>query len=142
MKMTATGLLSGLMTRGVSFSVQDDLLIVDAPKNSLQPSERDELKRLKPDIINTLSEATDEILFEYDERRAIAEVDGELSREEAEELARKRVLQPFFQPSGNLVIPFDSDPRYHWWKEGGMDLKTARELFKSNIGPWHVALRN
>lgn len=29
---------------------------------------------------------------------------------------------------GCLHIPFDSDPRYHWWADGQSALTTAREL--------------
>jgi hypothetical protein len=32
--------------------------------------------------------------------------------------------RPYLTPGGDLVIPFDSDPKYHWWK-GGQSVKTT-----------------
>ena len=32
---------------------------------------------------------------------------------------------PYLKPSGILVIQFDSDPRYHWWKRG-LDIEVTR----------------
>ncbi len=34
--------------------------------------------------------------------------------------------KPFLEPSGGLVIPFGSAPRYHWWK-GGQSVKDTIE---------------
>ena len=28
--------------------------------------------------------------------------------------------KPYLTQFSDLVIPFDSDPRYHWWKPGGL----------------------
>ena len=28
--------------------------------------------------------------------------------------------KPYLTQFGDLVIPFDSDPRFHWWKPGGL----------------------
>ena len=89
----------------------------------------------------TLTDAFKEVLFEHDERRAIAEIDGKLSPEEAEKLAIKRVLRPFLQPNGQLVIPFDSDPKYHWWKDGKMNLSEIKKETEGIIGPWHLILK-
>jgi hypothetical protein len=33
---------------------------------------------------------------------------------------------PYFMRDGTLVIPFNSDPKYHWWK-GGMHVWEVRE---------------
>jgi hypothetical protein len=33
--------------------------------------------------------------------------------------------RPFLTPGGDLSIPFDSDPKYHWWK-GGQSVKQTR----------------
>ena len=33
---------------------------------------------------------------------------------------------PYLTPGGTLVIPFDSDPKYHWWKPGGQSVKQTR----------------
>ena len=45
---------------------------------------------------------------------------------------------PFLQPDGNLVIPFNSDPQYHYWA-GGMKLPEIKKIFSNGpFGPWHV----
>lgn len=36
--------------------------------------------------------------------------------------------QPYLTPGGDLVIPFDSDPKYHWWKGGQSVKATIAEL--------------
>jgi hypothetical protein len=38
---------------------------------------------------------------------------------------------PYLTPSGDLVIPFKSPERYHWWKEGGQSIRqTMQELLE------------
>ena len=36
---------------------------------------------------------------------------------------------PFISPEGDLTIPFNSDPEYHWWK-GGKNVKEITEKTK------------
>lgn len=36
--------------------------------------------------------------------------------------------RPYLEPGGNLVISFDSDPRYHWWKGGQSITETISEI--------------
>ena len=45
--------------------------------------------------------------------------------------------QPYINEHGVLVIPFDSDPRYHWWAGGQSVLETLREL---NASPEVIAM--
>jgi hypothetical protein len=45
-----------------------------------------------------------------------------------EEPERKHYTLPYFDKSGGLVIPFDSDPKYHWWRDGQSISKTINEL--------------
>lgn len=33
---------------------------------------------------------------------------------------------PFLTPGGDLSIPFDSNPKYHWWKPGGQTVEKTR----------------
>jgi hypothetical protein len=41
--------------------------------------------------------------------------------------------EPFITPAGELVIPADSDPRFHWWKKCGQSIfDTLRELKASD----------
>ena len=48
--------------------------------------------------------------------------------------------EPFFQPNGGLVIPFDSDSKYHYWKKDGMKLKDIGKEFAGRKGPLHIVL--
>lgn len=41
--------------------------------------------------------------------------------------------EPYITPEGELVVPFDSDPRFHFWKKCGQSIfDTLRELKASN----------
>jgi hypothetical protein len=40
----------------------------------------------------------------------------------------EREKLPYLTPSGDLVIPFDSPERYHWWKRGQSVKETLAEL--------------
>jgi hypothetical protein len=46
-------------------------------------------------------------------------------------------LKPFFTPGGDLSIPFDSDPKYHWWKPGGQSVEKTR----AEVLAWMAAER-
>lgn len=35
---------------------------------------------------------------------------------------------PFFDADGSLVIPFNCDPKYHWWSGGQVASKTEEEI--------------
>jgi hypothetical protein len=38
----------------------------------------------------------------------------------------KKVALPYLTESGDLVIPFNSPERYHWWTEGGQTIRRTR----------------
>ncbi len=40
----------------------------------------------------------------------------------------KPLRLPHLTPGGDLVIPFDSDPKYHWWKGGQSVVSTRAEV--------------
>ena len=40
----------------------------------------------------------------------------------------ERPKKPYFTADGTLRIPFDCDPKYHWWKGGQSMKKTIAEL--------------
>jgi hypothetical protein len=48
------------------------------------------------------------------------------------EPAERPLRQPHLTADGTLVIPFDSDPKYHWWK-GGQSVKTTLAEVRSRI---------
>ena len=39
----------------------------------------------------------------------------------------KALRVPYLTSGGTLVIPFDSDPKYHWWKTGQSVAQTLAE---------------
>ena len=40
---------------------------------------------------------------------------------------------PYLNKSGDLVIPFNSDTRYHWWRSGRMSPKEIKDQLKRNL---------
>jgi len=42
----------------------------------------------------------------------------------------KPLRVPYLTSGGTLVIPFDSDPKYHWWK-GGQSVEQTRAEVRS-----------
>lgn len=40
--------------------------------------------------------------------------------------------RPYLDSEGDLVIPFSSDPRYHWWAKGQGIEETMKEISKGN----------
>lgn len=49
-----------------------------------------------------------------------------LEMDAAKSPAEKILKLPFLTPGGDLSIPFDSDPKYHWWKPGGQSVEQTR----------------
>jgi hypothetical protein len=45
----------------------------------------------------------------------------------------KVVPLPYLDDSGDVVIPFDSDPRFHWWA-GGQTLKETLSELENELG--------
>lgn len=82
--MTATALLDTLWTKGARLSVDGDRVAVDAPKGVLTDVVRQAIRTHKAVLLD-LVEA-------FEERAAILEYDGRVSRAEAERLAWGCVL--------------------------------------------------
>ena len=40
--------------------------------------------------------------------------------------------RPYVDGAGDLVIPFDSDPKYHWWTGGQSTEQTIKEITEAN----------
>ena len=49
----------------------------------------------------------------------------------------QKANQPYINEHGVLVIPFDGDPKYHWWAGGQSVLETLQEL---NASPEVIAM--
>jgi hypothetical protein len=43
--------------------------------------------------------------------------------------------KPYFTADGTLVIPFNSDQKYHYWKPGGQKLDKTREELRATPPP-------
>ena len=46
----------------------------------------------------------------------------------SEQNPTEQCKRPYFTADGTLRIPFDCDPKYHWWKGGQSMKKTIAEL--------------
>ena len=56
-------------------------------------------------------------------------VENTTSKLETKETASGESLPlPYLTPGGTLVIPFASDPKYHWWKGGQSVKQTLAEV--------------
>ena len=96
--MNALDLLQDLERRGVVLTPHGEKLTVDAPAGALNAVDKEQLARLKPDLLAILdtSRTPDDLPPEWhvdwDERAAILEYDGWHPREHAEALALKEIL--------------------------------------------------
>ncbi len=63
---------------------------------------------------------------------------GKLKERKAEALEHLRThgLKPYFDLDGSLVIPFTSDPRFHYWN-GGQSIEKTEEEVRS----WKALIR-
>lgn len=81
--MNATELLDRLTARGITLRAVDDR-IQAKPMLAVAPDEREQLDQFKAELLTLLRGTADEF---YDERAAIRQFDGKLSRLDAELLA-------------------------------------------------------
>ncbi len=88
--MSATELLDRLTSRGITLRVVDDR-IQAKPMLALLPDDREQLHQFKVELLMLLRGSADEF---YDERAAIREFDGKLSRIDAELLAAHDCKRP------------------------------------------------
>ena len=59
---------------------------------------------------------------------------GKIKPADNEKIDRPKVI-PYITDCGSLVIPFDSDPKYHYWAGGQSLEKTLLEV-KVTLGVW------
>ena len=81
--MSATELLDRLTSRGITLRAVDDR-IQAKPMADIDPDEREQLHQLKAELLALLRGSADGL---FEERAAIREFDGKLSRIDAELLA-------------------------------------------------------
>ncbi len=59
-----------------------------------------------------------------------------------------RHMSPYINESGDLVIPIESDPRYHWWRGGQsvfetlMELKATEDILDRYVHGWRAKFSN
>lgn len=53
---------------------------------------------------------------------------AEVAVAESSKTNAENYSEPYIDKSGTLIIPFDSHPRYQWWKEGQDVYATLKEL--------------
>ena len=81
-------------------------------------------------VLKSFQVKTNAGLIELKEGQVIS-----ISEEKAVKLVsdgRIKPIEPYITDSGGLVIPFDSDRRFHWWNRGQSIHDTLRELGASD----------
>lgn len=95
--MSTNALIADLATRGIEVRTREGKLVLDGPASALTDQLIADLRQRKAELLVALQAdpvALDEDATEYfEERSAIGEYDGEISREEAENQAAKRVFE-------------------------------------------------
>ena len=101
---TIPEILGKLEIDGIRLSVKGDRLRVESV-SPLPPEIRDSLKNRKQEILDYL---------------VICKAPGNEHK-------------PFLDGNNDLVIPFHSDPRFHWWKPEGMRISETKEEIRRNL---------
>jgi hypothetical protein len=107
--MTTSELLTSLRDRGVVLTVRNDRLVFDAPVGVMTPELRDLLTEHKAELLLELNgywktaastllaqvndDLRDDLLYLFEERAAICEFDGNMSRQDAERMAYEQLVQ-------------------------------------------------
>ena len=55
------------------------------------------------------------------------------SQDQTPEQLKRELPKPYLKPDGTLVIPHNSDPKYHWWRGG----QKVEELKAHGISSFH-----
>ena len=96
------------------------------------------------ELILEIEKVGGSIQLKDDSRLRIEAPRGSLTSEikDALTLSKKEIIKelkdtqeankPYIDKYGVLVIPFDSEPKYHWWAGGQTILETLRELRAPN----------
>ena len=103
-------LLDDLRRCGFTLWLEDDKIRYRGTREPLTPDLLAEMKFNKPDLIRILA----------DERPAPFKT----------HLGDDAPPKPYLTQSGDLVIPFNSDLRFHWWRPGGLKPSEVREKLK------------
>lgn len=102
--LNASELVTALITQGVSVRLDGDWLKVTGPEQVITDKVKGAIAERKPEITSLLR--------------------GEKPNEETP--------LPYFSESGDLVIPFDADPKYFWWA-GRQSVRETREELRRNM---------
>ena len=95
-------------------------------------------------LIQKIEKVGGSIQLKYGDRLRIEAPRGSLTSKikDALTLSKKEIIkelkdtqeanEPYINDHGVLVIPFDSEPKYHWWAGGQTIIETLRELRAPN----------
>jgi hypothetical protein len=129
----AAVLLAEIRAAGVDVGLDDGVLRVRAPKGILTAAQRARLVEHHAEIISLLAEPAndrealaDDLRAIFDERAAIAEIDGGLNRDAAERLARDEVTSG---PPGDDVTSWRA------WMRSRLPVWQARGLSRAEAAP-------
>jgi hypothetical protein len=63
------------------------------------------------------------------ESGGIGKMSASLDKSQTQPSPTGTLPKPYLTQAGDLVIPNNSDPKYHWWKQGGQKVnKTMAEV--------------
>ena len=109
--MRPRALLDDLRRRGFTLWLEDDKIRFRGTREPLTHDLLAGLKSNKPDLVQILA--------------------GESSESCIPLMGYKS--NPYITQTGDLVIPFDSDPKYHWWKPGSLRSWEIRDELKKRL---------
>lgn len=49
------------------------------------------------------------------------------------EATQRAEVKPYLREDGTVCIPFDCDPQYHYWREGGQSLYATMAEFGASV---------
>jgi len=56
---------------------------------------------------------------------------------------------PFINRYGDLIIPMDGDPKYHWWRRGGqsvldtlLELRATEDILNRYVMNWRFKIKD
>jgi len=90
------------------------------PQQPQQPQQHPQLSGKRHDFLESIPPCCGGCVAAEDKMKL------EVVRETA--ATGKPLRLPYLTPGGDLVIPFDSDPKYHWWKGGQSVASTRAEV--------------
>jgi hypothetical protein len=102
------------------------LYVKEKQTNSVTADEQEELYFGDEGVQGSGCDRGNQENIETIEMLSVRVAQGETAKSEPVRAEEPRI--PYFTADGTLRIPFDCDPKYHWWKGGQSVKKTIAEL--------------